>query len=287
MSTQSTSFPRTFAATGPLDVKIELGAGHVGVTAADTDHASVTLRPARAGDEDALDLIARSTVDVRGSSLHIEVPRTLGFREHAGIVVDATVPAMSTVVAKTGSADLRLDGTFGDLSIKTGSGDVRVEACGNAKVGTGSGDVSLARVDAAQVKTGSGDVSVDAATGDLTLSTGSGDVRVGESDAEVSVATASGSVDVGTSSGALGVKTASGDVSVRRAFAGEVDAKTASGRVSVGIAEGTAVLLDCSSVTGQCRSGLAPSDGPGVGDQQRLQLRARTVSGNIDVTRSK
>lgn len=287
MTQDADSYPRTFAVDGPIDVKLEIGAGHVSLTAADTSEATVTLRPARAGDGDALDLIARSTVDLRGTSLYIEVPRSIGFRQHAELVVEATVPSMSTAAVKSGSAGVNLAGAFGDLNIKTGSGDVQVETGAQAKVGTGSGDVSLGRVDDAWVKTGSGDIAVEAATGDVTFSTGSGDVRLTEIDGNASVSTASGNVDVRTSAGAVGVKTASGDVTVRRAFAGELEAKTASGRIAVGVPEGTAVLLDCRSVSGQCRSALAPSEAPSEADEQRLQLRARTVSGNIDITRSK
>jgi DUF4097 and DUF4098 domain-containing protein YvlB len=287
MTQDANTYPRNFAADGPLDVEVEIGSGHVSLTATDTNEATVTLRPARTGDDDALDLIARSTVDLRGASLYIDVPRSIGFRQDAAIVVEATVPDMSTVAVKTGSAGVRLAGAFGDVNIKTGSGDVHVEAGAQTKVGTGSGSVSLGRVDEAWVKTGSGDIAVEAVAGDVTVSSGSGDVRVTEIDGIAGISTASGNVDVRTSSGALGVKTASGHVAVRRAFAGEVEAKTASGRVSIGVAEGTAVLLDCSSVTGQCRSGLASSDPPAEGDEQRLRLRARTVSGNIDVTRSK
>ena len=287
MTRDANTYPRTFVADGPLDVKVEIGSGHVSLTAADTSEATVSLRPARTGDGDALDLIARSTVDLRGSSLYIEVPRTVGFRQHAELVVEATVPDMSTANLKSGSAGIRLAGTFGDIGIKTGSGDVHVEAGAHVKVGTGSGEVSLGRVDEAWAKTGSGDIAVEAVAGDVTLSSGSGDVRVSEIDGNASISTASGNVDVRTSSGALGVKTASGDVAVRRAFAGELEAKTASGRVTVGVPEGTAVLLDCRSVAGQCRSGLTASAAPAEGDEQRLQVRARTVSGNIDITRSK
>lgn len=287
MTRDANTYPRTFDVDGPLDVKLEIGGGHVSLTAADTNEATVMLRPARTGDGDALDLIARSTVDLRGTSLYIEVPRTIGFRQQAELVVEATVPGMSMATVKAGSAGVDLAGTFGDVSIKTGSGDVHLETGAQAKVGTGSGDVSLGRVDEAWVKTGSGDIAVEAVTGDVTLSTGSGDVRLTEIDGNASISTASGNVDVRTSSGAIGVKTASGDVAVRRAFAGELEAKTASGRVAVGIPEGTAVLLDCRSVSGQCRSALTPSEPPAEGDEQRLQVRARTVSGNIDITRSK
>ena len=287
MTSDATAYPRTFTAPGPLDVIVEVGGGHVTITATETNEATVTLRPAHVGDENALDKIARATVDLRGSTLYIDVPRTIGFRQNADVVVDATVPTASSVSARTASADVRLQGKFGDVDVKTGSGDVRGESGSAVKVGTGSGAVTLGAIGSAAVKTGSGDIAVDTARSDLTLSTASGDVRVGEVSATVTVTSASGGVDVGTLAGELRVKTASGDINIRRAAAGEMELKTASGRVTVAIAPGTAVLLDCSSITGRCRSGLTPTDGAEPADEERLELRARTVSGNIDITRTK
>lgn len=277
---------RTFPATEPLAVSIELGSGDVAVTAADVSEAVVTLTPASAGDPDALDLIARSRVDLRGNALRIKVPRVTGFRLHPDVVVRATVPIGSSVGAKTGSADLRLDGTFGEMSLKTGSGDVWVDASGDAAVSTGSGDVRLGLVDAASVKTGSGNISVERSRGDIELTTASGDVHVADVGGDAQLNTASGDVEVGSSAAEVAAKSASGNISVLRARGGEVRAKSASGNVAVAVATGTATLLDCSSITGGIRSELEPVDQPADDSEEKLSVRARTVSGSITIRRA-
>jgi len=286
-SIDSPTFHRAFLAAEPLDVEIELGSGAVIVTAADVDEATVTLSPATAGDPDALELIDRSRVDLRGKALRIDVPRVIGFRRHPDVIVEATVPSGSTIDAKTGSADVRLDGEYGDVALKSGSGDVSVDQCGDARVTTGSGDVRLGLVQAATVKAASGDVSVERSSGDLRLSTGSGDVVVQDAAGTAQLSTASGDVEVGTAGPELAAKTASGGISVRHAAEGDIEVRTVSGDVIVAVAPGTATLLDCTSVTGAVRSELEPSGEPVDATTKRLTLRARTVSGGISIKRAR
>lgn len=278
---------RTFSVTEPLDVEVELGSGEVIMTAADVSEAEVRLSPGTAGDSDALELIDRSRVDLRGNALRIDVPRVMGFRRHPDVIVEATVPAGSTAAVKTGSADIRLDGSFGDVALKSGSGDVAVDESGDAKVSTGSGDVRLGLVQSASVKTASGDVSAERSRGDLEVSTGSGDIVVQDVDGSAHLSAASGDVEVGSAGPELGVKTASGDVSVRHAAEGDVEVRAVSGDVVVAVADGTATMLDCTSVTGGVRSELEPSDAPSDATTRRLIVRARTVSGGIAIKRAK
>lgn len=286
MPITSSDFVRTFTVSGPLQVSVELGSGEIAITAGDVTEASVTLAPGTAGDPDALDLIARARVDLRGNALRIDVPRAVGFQRHPDVTVTARVPAESTVATKSGSADVRLDGTYGDVKVTTGSGDVWVDAARDASIGTGSGDVRLGLVNAAAVKTGSGDIAVERCRDDARLETASGDVHVSELGGRGRVSSASGDVELGSVEGDIHLKTASGDVTVSRASAGEVQAKTATGDVAIGIANGTATLLDCSSITGQVSSELEPSDEPAEGDERRLVVRARTVSGSVAIRRA-
>lgn len=152
MTSIDNELTRTFPAPESLAASIELGSGLVNVTAADVTEAVVTLAPSSPGDRDALDLIVRSRVDLHGSTLRIDVPRVTGFRPHPDVVVEATVPTGSSVSVKTGSADVRLTGTYSDVSVKTGSGDVWVDAGSTVQIGTGSGEVQLGLVDSASVK---------------------------------------------------------------------------------------------------------------------------------------
>lgn len=286
MTSVDSEFIRTFPASEPLAVSIELGSGDITVHAADVAEVVVTLSPANPGDPDAVELIGRSRVDLRGTSLRVDVPRVTGFRRLPDVVVAVTVPTASSVSAKAGAADMRLEGTFGGTNLKTGSGDVWVDACGDVRAGTGSGDVRLGLVDTASVKTASGSVSVERSRGDVKLGTASGDIHIAELGGDARLTTASGAVEVGASAGEVAAKTASGNVSVLRASGGEVRATTATGNVDVGVAGGAAALLDCSSVTGAVRSELEPSEEPTDDSTGRLVIRARTVSGSITIRRA-
>jgi hypothetical protein len=122
----------------------------------------------------------------------------------------------------TGSGDVKLGAFNGDLSVDTGSGDIEVAAArGISHFDTGSGDVRVARVDAERLvaDTGSGDVTVnDGRVAELIVDTGSGEVRV----VDVEVETAE-------------IDTGSGDVFVRSSLAGarSVRADTGSGDVEI------------------------------------------------------
>lgn len=284
MPTTSSDFVRSFTVSEPLDVSVELGSGEIEISAGDITEASVSLEPGTAGDPDALDLIARARVDLRGNALRIDVPRPTGFRRYPDVIVTASVPAKSTVVAKAGSADVRLDGTYADVKVTAGSGDVWVDAAADVKINSGSGDVRLGLVTDAAVKTASGDIAIERCR-DARLESASGDIHIPELDGDGQLTTASGDVELGSVTGDVQAKTASGDVTVNRASAGEVQAKTATGDVAVGVAKGTAALLDCSSITGRVSSELEPSDEPGDADERRLVVQARTVSGSIVIRR--
>lgn len=286
MPTTSSEFVRTFAVTEPLQISIELGSGEIAMTAGDVTEASVTLEPGTAGDQDALDLIARARVDLRGNALRIDVPRAVGFRRHPDVTVTARVPAASSLVTRSGSADVRLDGTYGDVKVTTGSGDVWLDAARDAGIGTGSGDVRIGLVTAASVKTGSGDIAVERCRDDARLETASGDVHVSQLGGRARMSSASGDIELGTVEGDIQLTTASGDVTVTRVSAGELQAKTATGDVVIGVASGTAVLLDCSSITGQVSSELEPTASPEGDDERRLVVRARTVSGSVAIRRA-
>ena len=80
-------------------------------------------------------------------------------------------------------------------------------------------------------------------------------------------------------------KSGSGDLIVRRAASGSVRANGASGDISIGIEEGTAAWLDVSTVSGRVSQELGESEAPRA-DQQRVEITAHTVSGDLRVHRS-
>lgn len=280
-------YPQKFPTAGPLAVSVRLGAGDVLVTAADATDAVVDLQPARPGDEDALDVIARTRVMYRrDASLRIAIPHGRGIvRREPPIEVRVTVPAGSSVEVGVGSADVRLEGRFGAVNLESGSGDVSVDSCGDARVRSGSGDVRIDDAGAASVKSGSGNIGVRRASSDIDLQGASGDIRVEDVGANARLSSSSGDIELGSVRGRIGAKSASGDVVVGRASEGQLEVSTASGDVAVGVVDGTAVKLDCSSISGRVHSELEPADAPGDTDR-RLLVTARTASGDITIRRA-
>ncbi len=151
---------------------------------------------------------------------------------------------------------------------------------------TASGDVSVEHVAGALTfHAASGDVRVDRVDGPLLVSTASGDATIGRSSGDVDAQTASGDVVLSRADASVHARTASGDVRLDAVRRGDVQLMTASGDVQVGVAVGTRVWLDLSTLSGSTRSDLnVGSDAPASGDIE-LNLRVRTASGDIKLRR--
>jgi hypothetical protein len=120
-------------------------------------------------------------------------------RNGVSISYEVTVPAATTLRAKSGSGSQRIEGVDGNVEATTGSGSITVRRSG-------------ARV---RASTGSGSINADAIGGDFAASTGSGSIT-------------------GTNiSGAMKVHTSSGSIELVQSGAGDVDATSSSGTVKI------------------------------------------------------
>lgn len=246
---------KSFAVTAPIEAEISLALGAVVVEAAPAGPVEVELT---ARDEGSQQLVDAARVELAGGRLTVEVPprrRALAFalvHGHGGIDCRIRCPAGSSIAARTKAADLTARGTFGSLSLATASGDLRADrATGAVTVQSASGDVDLERVDGPlSVQTVSGDVTAVDAGGDVTVNTVSGDVRV---------------------------------AAVR---AGRVTANGVSGDVTVGVHPGRTVRLDCVTAAGDTSSDLDALDDAPAGDAPVVEIRVKTVSGDIRIVRA-
>jgi DUF4097 and DUF4098 domain-containing protein YvlB len=276
----------TFETPGRTTLVIRAGAGHVTIAAGDTDRTTVELTPLNGAAEEA---VADARVEQHGSSVVVDLPRhRMGlFRQGPSIGVAITCPHRSALDVKTDSSDVRATGTFTEASVVSGSGDITVDTVtGAARLKAGSGSVSAAHVDEALVaSTGSGKINVDHSGRHAVLNVGSGDISIGDLAGQVVTKSGSGDVEVDRLGGALQTKSGSGSLTVRRAASGSVRANGASGDISIGIEEGTTAWLDVSTVSGRVSQELGESDAPSD-DQQRVEITAHTVSGNLRVHRS-
>jgi DUF4097 and DUF4098 domain-containing protein YvlB len=255
-----------FPGSEPIDIVIETSAGSIAVAA---EPAEVTTVRLEGRGRDAERLVSEVMVSFSNGRLEIIEPKSARslLRGNARLDVTVTAPAGSSCEVRTASADVSCMGRLGELDIRTASGDVTA--------GTVAGSV--------QVRTASGDVWLEQADGSVQVKTASGDVRLRQANGEVQVQTASGDVAIGLAAASVQVQTASGDAKVGSVSSGEVSMKSASGDIQVGVAPGAGVYLDLSSLTGTIRSELDETDG---GDDVRLQVSSRTVTGSIRITRA-
>lgn len=275
-----------FETPGPTTLEVRSGAGDVTVTAKDTQRTTVELAPLNAAGAEA---VAEATVEQTRNGIVVDVPRHRGglFRPHPSVAIVITCPTDSVLEVKAESADITATGTFAEAVLTSGSGEVQVgDVTGTARVKSGSGAVSAGSVGTALVmSTGSGDVSVGQTGRTASVSSGSGDIRLGEVTGDTVAKTGSGDVEVDRLGGTLITKSGSGNLVVRRATSGSVKANGASGSITIGVDQGTAAWLDVSTLTGRVIQELEQTGAPTDG-QQRVEITAHTVSGDLRVHRS-
>ncbi|MDQ1465731.1 MAG: hypothetical protein QOH10_146, partial [Actinomycetota bacterium] len=67
---------------------------------------------------------------------------------------------------------------------------------------------------------------------------------------------------------------------------GNVAAHSVSGDVTIGVRRGSKVFLDCNTVSGDTASELELTTDAPAGDGPLVEIRAKTVSGDIRITRA-
>lgn len=264
-----------FKTPEPITLHVEIGKGSVDVTASETAETRIVIGGKHAD---------QVRVDQTERGISVIGPRRLGFGDDT-LEVTATVPTGSTLSLITGSADIEATGTFAGGSVKSGSGEVRIDHLGHsAIIETGSGDITITTVDAdLKVKSGSGDLRIQRTGGAVTVSTGSGDIEIGESGGAAAAKTGSGDLRIQRAGDDVSLMTGSGDLSVESMSRGKLTLKSSSGGVRVGIPAGTPVWTDVSSLTGSIRSNLAGTGAPEEGADY-VELRAKTVTGDVVLT---
>lgn len=295
---------QTFATPGKTRVVVNNPLGSVEVRAVGTGETTVELL-GRGGDADALLEDATVTcTDAGGTSVvTITFPSPRSFLRRTSIDVSITAPERSDVsvtmqraessllaLARGGSGDVRLLGTFGDVDVSLPSADVTAQVVdGTFRVQTVSGDVNVQAVNgAAKVRSVSGDVRIDRAGDDVSVTLVSGDVEVGSASREVDVTSVSGDLTVGDAHDGVSAKSTSGDVEVRRVLRGTVRCHTVSGDISVGVAAGRTLQVDARSMSGDLRSDI-DLDARGEGDGERadvVRITANSMSGDVHITRA-
>lgn len=270
----STARPYAFDTASPVRLHARLGRGSLTVTAQDTVGTTVKVTGRHAHDVE---------VDLQDGVLSVTAPQHRGFVERdVEVDVEVVLRTGSDLDVRTGTADLRAEGSYGAASLRSGSGALVVDTLTGAGLAeTGSGDVRLGRVEGElQVKCGSGDVTVEHAAAAVVVSTGSGDVRLGEVHGDLAVKTGSGDLHVARPLGDVTMSSGSGDVVVDRAAPTTITLRGASTDARVAIPAGLPVWTDVTSLSGSVRADTSPRGEP-TDDRPHLTLRVSTVSGDV------
>jgi hypothetical protein len=270
---------RIFDVNGPVELDVRLTSGEVEV---DTTNGGNRLElELIAHDEESQPLVDNARIEFQEHhsvpQLLVDVPQrrgggfNLGFLfGRSGITCRIRAPRGSSLALRSKSADLTADGTLGGLTVTTASGDVQVERVeGNLSVKGASADLRAREVTGSvSVQTASGDVSIDVVRGSVSVQSASGDVQIDEAYANVNASTVSGDQQLGA------------------VMRGNVAAHSVSGDVHIGVRRGSKVFLDCNTVSGDTSSELELTPDAPAGDGPLVEIRAKTVSGDIQITRA-
>jgi DUF4097 and DUF4098 domain-containing protein YvlB len=239
---------KSFDTPGPIRLDLRLPSGRIEIEAAATAVTEVRL-------EGPDELLERTVVELQGDELRIEIRDRKGIFGSFGrsdLDVSVRCPEGSSLVARTASADLRARGRLAAVKAQTASGDIAVEEAAEALT----------------IQTASGDVEVGRAGGSLTIQAVSGDLRVREA------------------AGDVRVTNVSGDVSLEAIAAGTVGVQSVSGDVRVGVRRGSRLHVDAATLSGDTRSELELGDEPAGDEGPLVELRVKTVSGDVSVVRA-
>jgi putative adhesin len=275
----------TFFTPGPVRLNLELPSGEIDLATAETDETQVELE-ALSNDDDIRDLVDNARIELirrgDGHEVAVEAKSRRGISISIGsanislggpqLRLRITCPHGAALDVRTKSADLRARGDYGEVEVKTASGDVQVEQAQETRIKSASGDIRLDHVKAdLEVQTASGDLHAGVVDGDIHAQLVSGDVHVREAGASVSA------------------NTVSGDQQYEAVQEGRVDVKAISGDVSVGIRSGSRFYVDANTVSGDTSSEFELGDAPteeADPDAPLVEVFAKTVSGDVRIERA-
>ena len=209
--------------------------------------------------------------------------RELSVSSTSGSVRSSGDFSWESAAIKTGSGDVRLEAlSAGELTLECTSGDVRLDQLdtGSLSVQTGSGDIKLQNcsVSALKLKSTCGKLEAEAVvcSGDGDFSSGSGDIELEDASFRaLRVSATSGDVTLERTvcSAEVQVETGSGDIRLRGAEAGSFQLSSTSGDVK-GSVRGS-VDFDVETTSGSVRTRGGVRGG--------AECRVKTGSGDVDL----
>jgi DUF4097 and DUF4098 domain-containing protein YvlB len=273
----------------PITANIEPGVGSVTIVAGDRVDTVVEIRPTNPDNEFDTAAAERTTVDFAGNTLTIrgsKINPLIGPNKKTGSTdITVELPAGSHVHGKTAMGDVTATGRLGDVSYKTGLGDVRFDEAATLSVTSGTGTVLGNRTTGKATITTAGRVHVGELADGGVLKNSNGDTVVGAARGPVRVRAANGDITVEESADDVEAKSANGTVRVLDAVRGSLTLETAMGEIEVGIRAGSAAWLDVKTKFGRVRNEMTASGAPAE-HADRVEIHANTAFGDVTVRRA-
>lgn len=273
----------------PITANIEPGVGSVTIAAGERDDTVVEIRPTNPDNESDTDAAARATVDFAGKTLTIrgsKINPLIGPNKKTGSIdVTVELPAGSHLHGKSGMGDLTATGRLGDVTYKTGLGDVQLDEAAVVSVSSGTGNVLGNRVTGKAAITTAGRLHVGELADGGVLKNSNGVTVVGAAHGPVKVRSANGDITVEEATGDIEAKTANGAVRVLDAVRGSLTLETAMGEIEVGVRGGSAAWLDIKTKFGRVRNEMTASGAPAE-HADKVEIHANTAFGDVTVRRA-
>jgi hypothetical protein len=266
---------KTFEVQGPVDLDVRLASGDSKVEPTAEGRVEIELI---AHDEESQRLVDNARIELNPHghrpTVLVDVPQKKGFSisifGRSGIECRIRCPHDSALSVRTKSADISTRGTIGGLNVQTASGDLDVDRV--------SGGVN--------VKSASSDFSAREVGGGVNIQTASGDIDLSIARGPVNVTSVSGDISIGEAYDNVNANSVSGDQDHRAVMQGIVAAHSVSGDVTIAVRRGSKAFLDCTTVSGDTTSELELTSDAPAGDGPLVEIRAKTVSGDIRITRA-
>lgn len=278
----------SFHTPEPVSVTIELSLGDVRLTAGDLVDTVVVVNPSDRSRKADVEAAEQTRIDFSNGRLLVKAPRPRGLGSYLGggragsVEVAIELPAGSHIEGVAGFADFRAEGRLGDVRIKTGAGDIRLDQTGPLHLATGAGTITVDRAIGRTQVTGAGEMRFLAIDGDAELKNHTGRISVGEATGAVRARSANGDITVERAHAGATAKTSNGSIRIGEVVRGPVVLETRMGGVDVGIRKGTAAFVDADTRFGRVHNGLEATDGPGP-SHETAEIRARTEFGDIGI----
>jgi Putative adhesin len=278
----------TFDTPRPITATIDVVVGDVRITATDGATAVVDVRPTDASSKDDVRAAEQTRVEFANDNLLVRAPKLRSWIARSdGGSIDVTIelPAGSQLRATGQMTDFGAEGRLGDTRIKTGMGQIALDAVDTLSVKSGISDVSVDRASGhAEVTVGSGDVRVRELATSAVVKNSNGDTWLGSAGGDLRVHAANGSISVDLAQASVVAKSSNGDVRLGEVARGSVVLETSLGDLEVGIPEGTPAWLDARATAGRVDNALEASSAPDP-STETIEVRARTTAGNVLIRR--